>query len=192
MRNRINFICKACMESRPGGEPPVLAIAIRNSGRPDEIPEPDGMTEPGWNLLQVCPNQLGEKDAARRSLPESRRLNAIVRSLPGGASARAIVEVHQDYDQIVRASYSDTEWHEHNYVRNLAYEGRSKSSDLDGEEILMHYPRVATRPIHSEGRAKLQCSYGHKVEKTRAELVKAARKAFHDSESSVPIGFVKV
>jgi hypothetical protein len=182
MGNRIHFNCSVCLEALADPDATQMAIAIRDSGRPNEA----GNDE--WSLLQVCPEQLGMNDAARRSLNESRWLNDVVRSLPGGANARGIVDVPQVHDD----RFSIAEWHERDVARSVAYQGSSKSYDLDGDKILMHYPRVVTLPIPNEGRTTLQCSRGHKSLTTRAALVKAARKAFDKCETSVAIGFVKV
>src|ERR1035438_7445058 len=178
MENRINFICKACLTARPGRESPVMAIAIRNSGRPDEI------TKDGWGLIQLRPEQLGKADAAERVLPTAKLYDHIIRGITADTRINAIVDLPQDVDPTVKAKYSREEWHEHRAVRNVAFQGGSNSYDHAGTTVFMHYPRVVTLPFPNEGRADLQCSYGHKSQMTRAELVKAAGKAIDKGETS--------
>lgn len=166
---------------RPGRAAPLLAVAIRHSDRPDEI------AEDGWSLLQVRPESIGMAEAAERVLQLHRSRVAMLKSINPDIDARPILDIPQDFDPSIRNLYTVVEWHEHNAARNVAFQGPSKSYVLRGEKIFMHYPRVVTRPIPSEERFDLFCLRGHKSNKTRVELVRAACKAFAKSQKGVDI-----
>jgi len=183
MKNCIDFVCQVCESTHPDRKPPVMAVAVKNCGNPDEI------TEDGWSLL-VCAERLVTAKAAERALPQSLSLNAIVRSLTPDPHIDAVGEVPQDYDLSIKARYSPAEWHEHDIARRLGIHGKTMAFDSEGKKVLVSSGRVATAPFPTEGIVTLQCSEGHKSLKTRDGLVKAARKAFHANEKSVAIGFV--
>jgi hypothetical protein len=179
MKNCINFVCQVCESTQPDRNPPVMAVAVKNCGNPDEI------TKDGWSLL-ICAERLVTAKAVERALNEWRNQAAILQSLTSRTDFCVSVDVPRVHDD----RFSSAEQHEHDIARRVGIHGKTMAFGSEGKKGLVSSGRVATVPFPTEGIVALQCPKGHQSLKTRAGLVKAARKAFHANETSVAIGFV--